>query len=142
MYCSKCVMDSMLLCFVFLFIYLFPFVVCCCFQILFSTLEAQNTMWMRVMALWKCRCGGQGLIFPKEELSQHAPKRQILSLLRVYVSDKHPSLTASASSCLNNCKLNKTIDLSHQPVKLCFFLSSPVQEDFHFGSVVWMAWGM
>lgn len=102
-----------------LFYFLFHIVLCCSVQILFSTLEAQNTMWMRVMALWKCRYGGRGLIFPKEELSQCAPKRQILSLLRVCVSDKHPSLTASASPCLKKYKLNKTMDLSRHPVSLC-----------------------
>lgn len=52
-------------------------------QLQCSTLATQTTMWMRVMALWRCRCGVQGPIFPKEEPSLCAPERQILFQLRV-----------------------------------------------------------
>lgn len=67
---------------------------CFSFQLLSSTLATQTTGWMKVMALWRCRCGGQALISPKEERSQYAPERQILFQLRVRGRVRHLSLRA------------------------------------------------
>lgn len=61
-------------------------------QLQCSTSATQTTMWMRVMALWRCRCGVQGPIFPKEEPSQCAPERQILFQLRVCGGTRYLSL--------------------------------------------------
>lgn len=92
---------------------------CCSSQLPSSTLATQTTTWTRAMALWRCRCGGRGLIFPKEEPSQCAPERQILSPPRVCVPARRLSLTALASRCLEKRKPQKTIDLSRHAVILC-----------------------
>lgn len=78
------------------FPHLLPFFLCCSSQLPSSTSATQATARMRVMASWRCRCGGQGLTFPKEEPSQCAPERQILSQLRVGVPARRHFLTALA----------------------------------------------
>lgn len=98
----------------------------CSSQLPYSTSATQTTTWMRVMASWRCRCGGQGLIFPKEEPSQCAPERQILFQLRVCVDARCLSLTALASWFFEKCKPQETIDWSRHPVTFCFSeLKSP-----------------
>lgn len=98
-----------------------------------STLATQTTMRMKVMALWRCRCGGRGLIFPKEELLLCAPGRQILSQLKVCVHARLLSLTALCSEGLEKHKLQKTIDLSLHPVTLCFLELNSLRRDANIG---------
>lgn len=107
----KMIMDYILLR---AFIHLPRFLLRCYSQFPSSTLATQTTTWMRAMASWRFRCGGQELIFPKVEPSQCAPERQILFQLRVCLDSRRLSLTAIAK-----CKTQKTKDLSCQPVNFC-----------------------